>query len=500
MAWTDDIAKFFKIGDWRRRSSSLPFHDLFVRFHQILEENTKALEIITDMEDKLGGEYVFDQKFLEDTVRDIKTVILRSAYLFNVITNNRYSDIYLVVESLTQQLQQELSGHLVIPYGQNVVALKNINDTLGDAVGNKAYRLSKIIQLHRTAVPPGIVVTVMGFRSYLAYNNLFDEITRLLTSCRRGGCEVGPVSQKIRLLILGGEIPPDLRQEILKAVMLIRPNSPESGLYSVRSSAVGEDGELSFAGLHDTLLNVAFRDLLSGYKKILASLYNPAALEYRINRQIPFSDMAMAVLYQEMVPGHVSGVTYSIDPNAPHENVCLVTATWGLGKGVVEGSTATDTFRLSRDPPYPILSSRIGAGESFSAQQPGDHAADSPNGANNQPCLTPERASSLVETAMILERFFKHPLDIEWSIDEAGRMWILQARPLGLARVSRPRSLELKTLLHQYPVIIKDLGTIAYRGIGAGPVWIAREGADLEQFPAGACRCWRVSFPGPARL
>jgi pyruvate, water dikinase len=500
MAWTADIARFLKIGGRRRKSASLPFHDLFVRFHQILEENTKALEIITDMEDKLGGEYVFDQKFLEDTVQDIKAVIQRSAYHFNVITNNRYSDIFMVVESLTQQLQQELSGHLVFPHGQNVVALININDTLGDAVGNKAYRLSKIVQLPRTAVPPGIVVTVMGFRNYLAYNNLFDEITRLLTSCRQGGREVEPVSQKIRLLILGGEIPPDLRQEILKAVVLIRPDSPESGLYSVRSSAVGEDGELSFAGLHDTLLNVAFRDLLSGYKKVLASLYNPAALEYRINCQIPFSDMAMAVLYQEMVPGHVSGVTYSIDPTAPHENVCLVTATWGLGKGVVEGSAATDTFRLSRDPPYPILSSRIAAGESFSAQHPRDHVAESPSGLDTRPCLTPERASSLVETAMILERFFKHPLDIEWSIDEAGRMWILQARPLGLARVSRPRSLELKTLLHQYPVIIKDLGTIAYRGIGAGPVWLAKEGADLEQFPTGAVLVSHYSLPVLARV
>ena len=370
MVWTGNIARFLRIGGRGRKSSSLSFNDLFVRFHQILEENTKALEIITDMEDKLGGEYVFDRKFLEDTVQDIKAVILRSAYQFNTITNNRYSGIYLVVESLTQQLQQELSGRLVFPHGQNVVALTNINDTLADAAGNKAYKLSKIVQLPQTAVPPGIVVTVMGFRNYLAYNNLFDEITRLLASCRRGGREVEPVSQKIRLLILGGEIPPDLRQEILKAVVLIRPDRPESGLYSVRSSAVGEDGQLSFAGLHDTLLNVAFRDLLSGYKKVLASLYNPAALEYRISRQMPFSDMAMAVLYQEMVPGRVSGVTYSIDPNAPHENVCLVTAIRGLGTGVVEGSAAADTFRLSRDPPYPILSSRIGGSESFSAPSP----------------------------------------------------------------------------------------------------------------------------------
>jgi pyruvate,water dikinase len=459
------------------------------------------MEIITEMEDKLGGEYVFDRKFLEDTVQEIKAVILRSAYHFNAITNNQYSEIYEVIESLIRQLQQELSGQIVFSHRRNIVALPDINDTMGDAVGNKAYKLSKVLQLPQTAVPPGVVVTVMGFRNYLAYNNLFDEITRLLASCRKAGCELEPVSHKIRLLILGGEIPPDLRQAILKAAELVCPDRPESGLYSVRSSAVGEDSELSFAGLHDTFLDVAFRDLLSSYKKVLASLYNPAALEYRIKHQIPFTDMAMAVLYQKMVPGRVSGVTYSIDPNAPDENICLLTATRGLGKGVVEGSQEVNTFRLSREPPYPIQSSRIAGKRTFYTQQPaGMPIAESRRKASGRSRLSSETAASLVETAMILERFFKHPLDIEWSIDAEGRIWILQARPLGLTRGSRARSPELKNLLRRYPKIIKDAGTIAYRGIGAGPVWLAREGSDLNDFPTGAVLVSRYSLPVLARV
>lgn len=311
----------FKGGGSRKRPS-LPFNDLFVRFHQVLEENTKAMEIISEMEDK-------------------------------PITGNRYSEIHEAIASILHQLKQELSGYPVFPQVQNVVGLSEINDTLGDAVGNKAHKLSMILQLPQTAVPPGIVVTVMGFRSYLAYNDLFDSITELLGSLEKGGRELETVSSKIQLLILGGGgIPPDLRQEILKGVETICPRSFESGFFSIRSSAVGEDGVLSFAGLHDSFLNIPFRDCLSGYKRGLAGMYNPAALEYRLNRQIPFSDMAMAVLYQKMVPGQVSGVMYSIDPNAPQENVCLVTAAQGPGKGVVEGSTAADTFRLSRDPPY----------------------------------------------------------------------------------------------------------------------------------------------------
>ena len=497
MTWTTKVAELFKTRG--RRRLPLSFSDLFVRFHQVLEENTKAFEIISEMEDKLGGEYVFDRKFMEDAARAIKAVILRSAYHFNAITNNKYAEIYDVIESLSQQLQQELAGRRQFPRGQNVLGLAGINDTFADAVGNKAYKLSMVAQLPQTAVPPGIVVTVMGFRKYLAYNNLFDEIATLLASCRGGGRGLEPVCQKIRILILGGEIPPDLRQEILQGTQQICPGSPESGLFSVRSSAVGEDGERSFAGLHDTLLNVPFRDLLSGYKQILASLYNPAALEYRIKLQIPFEDMAMAVLYQQMVPGRVSGVIYSIDPNAPHENTCLVTATRGLGIGVVEGSAVADTFRLSRDPPFPVLGVRLGGVQTGSQQPRSEEITGVPAGQGPQPCLEAETASSLVETAMILERFFKRPQDIEWTIDDDGRVWILQARPLGLARSSRARSPELKNLLQHYPVVLKDLGTVAYRGIGAGRVWLAREGTGLEDFPTGAVLVSRYSLPVLAR-
>ncbi|MEJ2661764.1 MAG: PEP/pyruvate-binding domain-containing protein, partial [Desulfobacteraceae bacterium] len=500
MPWKATIARLLGFNGRRQRRAPLPFNALFVRFHQLLEENTKALEIITEMEDKLGGEYVFDRKYLTDMVQEIKSVIYSSANNYNASSNDRYQRIYEVIESLTRQLQLELSGLLVFPHGPNVVALTEINDTLGGAVGNKAYRLSRIVPLPHAAVPPGIVVTALGFRSYLAYNNLFDEINALLPLCHEGEHQLEAVSQKIRLIILMGEIPPDLRQEILKTVERIFPNHPETSVFSVRSSAGGEDGELSFAGLHDTFLNVPYRDLLSSYKKVLASLYNPAALEYRIHHQIPFSDMAMAVLYQQMVPGQVSGVTYSIDPNNPYENVCLVTAAPGLGNGVVEGRTAADTFRLSRDPPHAVLSCRAGEGASRSRPEATGKDPVRPEAPSPRPCLHPQMASSLGETAMIQERFFKRPLDIEWSIDAGERNWILQARPLGLPHISRARSPELKQRLHEYPVIMQDHGTIAYRGIGAGPVWLTREGADLEHFPTGAVLVSRYSLPILARV
>jgi pyruvate,water dikinase len=128
---------------WRQHQPA-PLNDLFVRFQQILEENNTALKMIADMEDKLGGEYVFDRKFLEDAVKNIKEVVLRSAVNFNFISNNKYLEIYSVIQSLGKQLQQELAGQIVIPGGQEILSMAEITAAMKDAVGNKAYNLSRV--------------------------------------------------------------------------------------------------------------------------------------------------------------------------------------------------------------------------------------------------------------------------------------------------------------------------------------------------------------------
>ncbi len=495
----DQLASLFKkILPWGRERSSISFNDLFVRFHQILEENNTAMELIAEMEDKLGGQYVFDKKFLEDTVSEIERVVLRSAYNFNFITNNRELEIYGVIENLAKKLQQELAGKLVIPSGQNVLALEEIQEVMEEAVGNKAYNLFRINALPQASVPPSFVVTIGGFRKYLAFNNLYDKIENLMQEYKKNGLSVESVSHNIRLMILNGDIPSDLRQEILRAAEKICPKNPESSFYSVRSSSVGEDGILSYAGLHDSFLNVPFREVLSSYKKVLAGMYNPASLEYRIQRQVPFTDMGMAVLYQQMVPSRVAGVAYTVDPSMPDEQVCMLGANWGLGKVVVEGG-ASDMFRMSRNPPYEILESRIGEKKWMVVPFETEENARVDEEKRNLPCLDATQAAAVVETALMIERYFKRPLDIEWSLDVEGKLLILQARPLGIARGGQSRSQELKELLKTRKVLMQDQGIIAYRGVGSGPVWLVDDKKSLEQFPSGAVLVARYGIPLLAR-
>jgi pyruvate,water dikinase len=122
-----------------------------------------------------------------------------------------------------------------------------------------------------------------------------------------------------------------------------------------------------------------------------------------------------------------------------------------------------------------------------------------PKELQNTPCLTPSDVARIVETGLILERYFKQPLDVEWSLDHTGKLWVLQARPM---HVSTPESLprpDSSEIARSHRIVMSDCGTIAYRGIGAGQVWIPRDESDLSGFPTGAVLVSRSAAPALAK-
>ncbi len=495
MKFFSQILSWIKKISFFQKKEKISFNDLFVRFHQILEGNNTTMEMIADMEDKLGGEYVFDKKYMEDSVANIKEAVLQSAYNLNFISGNKDIQLYNVIETIARQLRQELAGELIIPGGKNVLALENIEETLDEAVGNKAYNLFRILNFPNTNVPQSFVVTIGGFHRYLAMNNLYESINTLMEECRANEERIDIISNKIRLLILNGEIPTELRHEILKRAEAMADGNVEKIFYSVRSSAVGEDGALSFAGLHDSFLNVPFRDLLSSYKKVLAGMYTQGSIRYRIEKKLPFTDMAMAVLFQKMVNSKVAGVAYTVDPGAPQNQSCLIGASWGLGRSVVEGNTEVDMFQVSRRRPYKIIDSRINEKKLMVSANGPDIPVQVEEEMQTKPCLSSEQAGSIVETGLVIERFFKHPMDIEWALNSKGQLRILQARPLGISRVGKSRSPELKELLKKQKTLLNDQGVIAHRGVGAGPVYIVTDEESLNRFPSGAVLVARFAIP-----
>ncbi|MBW2000460.1 MAG: hypothetical protein JRJ29_21190, partial [Deltaproteobacteria bacterium] len=484
----------------RDRGVQIPFSELFMRFQNILRNNTAAMELIADMGGKTGGEFVFDKKYLKDSVEKLTNLVRNSAYDLNYITKNKYLELYDVIEEQYQNLNLELSGKIAVPRTKHIFFLEEIEEGMEDIVGNKAYNISRIHNLPNMNIPPCFVVAIGAFRDYIAYNDPFDKIAQLIDEYVREQKSVESVSHAIRLIILGGEIPPELRREILHAAVEISGGDPERTFFSVRSSAIGEDGDLSFAGIYDSFLNVEYGELLSMFKKVLASLYNQASLEYRMRMNLFPMEMAMPVLYQKMVRSRVSGVLYTLDPNAPEETECVISGSWGLGKTVVEGQVSVDTFRVSRREPYSVVRQEINSKTWMVPPYEKGPPSPVPPHLQNIPCLNHEEIGRIVECGLLLERYFKSPLDIEWSLDEEDSLWILQARPIRISRPAQVRDSDLRDALKEHRVLLKDQGVIAYRGVGIGRVWLFDDRADLNDFPSGAILVARHAAPILAKV
>ena len=195
-------------------------------------------------------------------------------------------------------------------------------------------------------------------------------------------------------------------------------SQPAGASFAVRSSGIGEDGEgESFAGIHQTLLDVPRSGLAEAVLRCRASAFAPEALEYRRAKGIGTDGIEMAVLIQRMIHPVAAGVVFTVNPVTSADDEIVVNSSWGLGEALVSGQVDPDEFVVGKRDGN-IRWSRIGdKGES----EPGA-----------SPSLAPAQIRELSEIASAIEREYGAPQDIEWCHDGAG-FWIVQSRPVTTA-------------------------------------------------------------------
>lgn len=257
---------------------------------------------------------------------------------------------------------------------------------------------------------------------------------------------------------------------------------------SVRSSASSEDGgEHSFAGQYASVLGVrGFEAFVAAFKAVLASAFSPRALAYRIAAGLAGETVDMAVLCMRMVDARTSGVLFTADPMRPENGRMLLSAVPGLGTLAVSGRAPADIFRPSRTPgaveetPCEIAEKTL---REVPAAGGGLRLEELSGLERLQPLLSPAQVAALRGYGLRIEALAGRPQDIEWSLDQDGRIWILQSRPARLARAmpeSGPGASEAGRVLF-------SRGVAAAPGKAAGRVFLARSRADLEAV-AGAPR------------
>ncbi len=480
-----------------RIAGEIAFRSIFTRFRELLDNNNRALEIVTDMGEKLSGDYIFDKTYIINSYNELADTVYKVIYNLNMICSNKYIKLYDVFEDINAYLKALIEGKIYVLIEDLTILLDKLDESLTDVVGSKAARLGEIRNKLKYNTPNGFVITTAAYKRFLDYNELTEKITNFLSTWEKEGEKsTEKISKEIQSLFLKGELPPDLKSEIERAVNKVATH--KNVFFAVRSSAVGEDSEHTFAGQFETELNVPSDELVNAYKKVLASLFSPRAIIYAKQKGYSPLEIPMAVLYVEMIPASVSGVIYTIDPTNPSANIMLINANWGLGKTVVEGSVSLDQFKVSRTYPYEIVEKRISTEKKMILAKPGGGLRETE--APSKSCLLKEQITELAEVALNIERYFKKPQDIEWSYDQQGNLYILQARPLMGVTGPAEISVGLSVLRNKYRVLLEKKGVIAQRGIGAGKVFVVKRDEDITNFPQGGVLVARKTSPRFGRI
>lgn len=465
------------------------FRKKYKYFQELLESNSELLKIVTDMEVKLRGEQVFGMSYIRAQATRAVFHALRMAGSFEHLSGKANPRLREKVNEIQERIKSDLESRKEYHCPEHVLPYTAVNRDMVDAVGGKSANLGEILNRVGLPVPRGFAISTSAFQDFFAHAGLWAEIKRIkLGIIPDAPDSLDQASEEIQRAILTANMTPALEQEILAAHDRLAAEcgkAPEDLAVALRSSAIGEDSEFSFAGQYLSVLNVPRRRLLTTYRYVLASLYTSRAISYRLLKGIVDEDMGMSVACLEMISSVASGVMYTRHPFNAHDDRVLINAVWGLGPYAVDGIITPDSQSLRRDTLEP-QDVRVADKPVMLVCGPGGALVEQPVPAERrtEPCLTPEQTRTLAGYALKLEAHYGTAQDIEWALTPRGRLLILQSRPLGLVAGETAMPAGMPSVTGREVVI--QGGEVAQPGIGAGTAFVVSGDEDLSDFPDGA--------------
>jgi pyruvate,water dikinase len=362
-----------------------------------------------------------------------------------------------------------------LPTGPLVVPLSALGTGAELIAGSKATNLAVAHSVLRLPTPAGFAFTTAAYARFLTASNLLETIESQLAaiSGEEEAEDVDLPCAALQALVLGAPVPGDLADVALEAFDDLAAQSGSGLRVAVRSSAVGEDTSVSFAGQYATVLDVGRDRLLDAFKEVVASKFSPRAVVYRLRNGLDDWDVPMSVLVLQMVRPRVAGVLYTANPATRDARSVAIHAVEGLAERLVAGETASTVVYVERDtavaghPPCRVRSSHFEAASAI---------------------LSASEAMDLARAGIALESHFDCPQDVEWAIDGRGAPYILQSRPLHIASVPRIPRPKLTLLVSG--------GEVASPGWAVGQVFVPRPGRSM---PDGAVLVAESASPDLAR-
>ncbi|AKG07644.1 phosphoenolpyruvate synthase [Moraxella bovoculi] len=382
----------------------------------------------------------------------------------------------------------------VIPFNKlgkdDVEIVGGKNASLGEMISNLANV--------GVSVPNGFATTAEAFNRFLNETGLLDKINAELKGLDVDDVEkLAEVGAKVRAWVIAQALPKDLEDEIRTAFDAL--TGGQDVAVAVRSSATAEDlPDASFAGQQETFLNIRGIDnVLIAIKEVFASLYNDRAIAYRVHKGFEHAGVALSAGVQRMVRSETgtSGVMFTLDTESGFNDVVFITASYGLGEMVVQGAVNPDEFYLSKkllaeNRPAVV---RRNLGSKHIKMVYGDEGTtkrstkivDVEKADRQQFALNTDELTRLAKQALIIEKHYGCPMDIEWAKDgDTNELFIVQARPETVKSRQDQTSMERYVINSKGAKVLCEGRSIGQR-VGAGKVRIVTNLNEMSKVQDG---------------
>ena len=477
-------------------------HKKYSTFQRLLVSNNRALELIADLENLIFQDMPFTFTYVQKRAEALISEVFSLVEDLNALSMAKFIQLFTTLEQITDQILTELKGKPQIEGTAFVFPLEWLSHESAFEVGGKAANLGEVYNRVHLPVPLGFAISAYAFQQFLNHNRLQDRFADALRDLDVNDTErLIKVSYEMRSQVMAAEIPLELHRAIFSAIDELKQSIRSPLRFSVRSSATSEDSEASFAGQHSTVLNVSEEKLIPAYKEVVSSIFNPRAIFYRRQRGYGDQDVLMGVACIQMIDAKASGVMYTVDPNDNRNSVLMISSLWGLAVKAVEGSSFTDFIRVNKQ------TQKV---EKLAIATKTTHLRPDPDAdlieeavakdLQNKVSLDPLQIDLLVEYALKLEQHYGYALDIEWAIDQKGKLFILQARPLKRSQKAALGDTDFATSKKTeispagYSILLKS-GFTASGGVAAGLAYVIKSDHLLHRIPGGSIIIARNTSP-----
>jgi pyruvate,water dikinase len=478
---------------WRKKTpkgaaapAEVRLRQKYTTFRSLLSLNNECLEMMASLQEDL--QYVSPLRdIVGDRVASIFGRAQRIVESLEKLTATSYGSLARSLEQQRHEVEIYIAAQQELSTPRLSAWLSEVDATASEEVGGKAAALGEVKNRLGLPVPDGYILTTEAYRQFCGIP-LWEQIREALRRADLSDLEnLQSVSGQLMDMVIARPLPRAVEVAITERARAI---TREGGNLAVRSSALGEGGARSFAGQFLSLINVLPDATVDAYKRVVAERFGERAVSYRLSTGLPEVASPMAVLFLPLINARASGILYTRDPKRPRSDVQWLTSTRGLGLEIASGRMPADLFVISHKRPHRVLESHIARKEEVVV--PGEHGGVTSRRLSDaeaeEPSLAPEHLQTLGDWGVRIERHFGAPQDIEWALDDAGKMWVLQTRPLALAEGEpsrgRPRG---------EPLVAG--GVTVYPGRVSGAAFLVDDLKSLRKTPERAIVIIRRATP-----